>query len=96
MTPSLKKHLAESEKQLLSLRHEYKIFMGAVANWFESHPDLTGGTVGKPKCVHSVRSRLKNGSERESVKPHILGCILQNHEFGPAGRHVLGLEQQVA
>jgi hypothetical protein len=36
------------------------------------------------------------GSERESVKPLILGRILQNHEFGPAGRHVLGLQQQVA
>jgi hypothetical protein len=39
---------------------------------------------------------LKKGSERESVKPLILGRILQNHEFGPAGRHVLGLQQQVA
>jgi hypothetical protein len=38
----------------------------------------------------------KIGSERESVKPLILGRILQNHEFGPAGRHVLGLQQQVA
>jgi hypothetical protein len=36
------------------------------------------------------------GSERESVKPLILGRILQNHEFGPVGRHVLSLEQQVA
>ena len=33
----------------------------------------------------------KDGSERESVKPLILGRILQNNEFGPAGRHVLGL-----
>jgi len=42
------------------------------------------------------REPNKIGSERESVKPLILGRILQNHEFGPAGRHVLGLQQQVA
>ena len=42
-----------------------------------------------------VRGR-RTGSEREPVKPHILGRILQNHEFSPAGRHALGLEQQVA
>jgi len=36
------------------------------------------------------------GSAREFDEARILGCFLENHKFGPGGRHALGLQQQVA
>ena len=38
----------------------------------------------------------KNGSERKSVSCPIFGRILQFHGFGPASRHVLSFQEQVA
>ena len=37
-----------------------------------------------------------NGSEQEFDGTRILGCFLEDHEFGPGGGHALGLQQQVA
>ena len=37
-----------------------------------------------------------SGSAQEFVETLILGCFLENDEFGLCDRHALGLEQQIA
>jgi hypothetical protein len=41
-------------------------------------------------------TKTKIGSEQEFDRTRILGCFLEDHEFGPSGRHARGLQEQVA
>jgi hypothetical protein len=51
--------------------------------------------VGIKSVTNNLRSiELRNyGSAQEFVETRILGCFLENDEFGLGDRHALGLEQ---
>jgi putative GTP pyrophosphokinase len=49
-----------------AMRHEFAIFMKAIAKWFDEHPELRTST---PPIVHSVKARLKDRDHlREKIE----------------------------
>lgn len=54
-------------------RHDFKIFMDGVSQWFLTHPKLSQGDL---PIVHSVKSRLKSYE-------HLAGKILRKAGEGP-------------
>ena len=46
-----------------------------------------------PGMADSEQRKQKMGSAQEFEETRILGCFLENDEFGLGDRHALGLEQ---
>ena len=57
--------------------------------------DRASGYEPEGRVFESRRAHHKTGSPQEFDGTRILGCFLENHEFGPGRGHALGLQQQV-
>jgi len=51
-------------------KHDFKIFMDGVSEWFLTHPNLSQGDL---PAVHSVKSRLKSSSSLKRTIPEKVG-----------------------